>query len=190
MTHGEQIFVDSNLSEEAAKTQNPLSVCPEEILNNQVIVPVRYWSFDNQLHQGQLVIHKSLVEDILKVFEAIEKEKFPIASVIPATDPRFEWDDDVLMDQNNTSCFNYRTIAGTTTLSYHALGCAIDINPRLNPYISKKGIVSPQSATYNPDLPGTITEGSFLVSLFDSLGWEWGGRWQDRKDWQHFQKAI
>ncbi len=186
----QQIILDSDLTERAAKAQNPLSICPEKILSKQVVVPVRYWSFDARLHQGQLVIHEHLVEDILKVFGTIEKEKFPIQNVIPAADPRFGWNDDIMMDQNNTSCFNYRTIAGSTTLSHHALGCAIDINPRLNPYINKKGVINPTSATYNPELPGTIKEDSFLVALFDTLGWEWGGRWHSLKDWQHFQKQI
>ena len=184
------LIIDSNLTEEAARTQNPLSMCPEEILTKQVVIPVRYWSFDNKLHQGQLVIHQKLAEDILKVFEAIEKEKFPITSVIPTADLRFKWNDDVSMEQDNTSCFNYRTIAGITKLSYHSRGCAIDINPRLNPQITQKGIVSPHNAIYNPDIPGTIREDSFLVSLFDSLDWEWGGRWQSLKDWQHFQKTL
>jgi len=183
-------IIDSNLEERAAKAQNPFSVCPEEILSSQVLVSIQYWSFDNRLHRGQIVTHQKLVEDILRVFKEIEKKKFPIQSVIPAADPRFMWDDNVMMKENNTSCFNYRAIEGTTNLSYHAFGCAVDINPRLNPYINKQGIINPTGATYDPEIPGTITENSFLVRLFDSLGWEWGGRWKDSKDWQHFQKQI
>lgn len=30
---------------------------------------------------------------------------------------------------------NYRVVDGTTSLSKHALGCAIDINPFYNPYV-------------------------------------------------------
>jgi len=184
------LIVDSNLTKEVAKAQNPLLLCPKEILSKQVLVPVRYWSFDDQLHQGQIVAHQKLVKDIIQVFEVIEREKFPVQSVIPASDPRFRWNDETMMDHNNTSCFNYRAIAGTTTLSYHASGCAIDINPRLNPYINKQGIINPAGATYNHNTPGTITQNSFLVARFDSLGWEWGGRWKKSKDWQHFQKTL
>ena len=40
------------------------------------------------------------------------------------------------MEDNNTSCFNYRMSSGESgTLSYHALGKAIDINPLYNPYV-------------------------------------------------------
>ena len=39
------------------------------------------------------------------------------------------------MLDNNTSCFNYRVVDGTSSLSKHAIGCAIDINPFYNPYV-------------------------------------------------------
>ena len=38
------------------------------------------------------------------------------------------------MSADNTSAFNFRVIAGTTLLSQHALGRAIDINPVENPW--------------------------------------------------------
>ncbi|MFA6136364.1 MAG: M15 family metallopeptidase [Candidatus Paceibacterota bacterium] len=184
------IIIDSNLTEQEVKLQNPLLPCPEEILENQKVLGVRYWSFDNKLHQGQIVIDKRLEKDIIQIFEAIEKEEFPITSVVPASDPKFHWDDAVLMDKNNTSAFNYRTIAGQEKLSLHAFGQAIDINPRLNPYINKDGIVEPSGATRDLSKPGTIADDSFLIKLFEELGWEWGGRWKEIKDYQHFQKPI
>jgi len=45
-------------------------------------------------------------------------------------------DDDLAVADNNTSCFNYRVVAGSTKLSRHALGLAIDINPFYNPYVT------------------------------------------------------
>ena len=51
------------------------------------------------------------------------------------------------MEDNNTSCFNYRVVDGTTSLSKHALGCAIDINPFITPMwsITKMEAVKPIS---------------------------------------------
>jgi peptidoglycan L-alanyl-D-glutamate endopeptidase CwlK len=163
--------------------------CPKDILASLKLVTVRYYGFDAKLHQGQVVVHKDLAKDIERVFAAIEKERFPIQSVIPISDKRFKWDDDASMRANNTSAFNYRVIAGTMRISNHATGRAIDINPLLNPYIKGKSVM-PEGATYDPKQPGTIAKESFIVKLFVELGWDWGGNWDDRKDYQHFEKTM
>lgn len=131
---------------------------------------------------------KNLVQDIHEIFEQLMKYRFPIQSVIPIADPRFSWNDEASMKVNNTSAFNYRLIARTMKVSNHAYGKAIDINPSLNPFI-KGDFVQPRGAIYNPSIPGAIAEGSQIVQLFKSKGWEWGGDWIDRKDYQHFQKT-
>src|ERR1700738_2362056 len=107
-----EIGVDSELSKVAALAQNPGSPCPEETLKRQTVLTIRYWSFDSRFQEGQLVVDERLAGDVRKVFAAAAAEKFPIWSIIPAADPRFAWDDEVLMAKNNTSGFNYRTIAG------------------------------------------------------------------------------
>jgi len=128
--------------------RNPESPAPEDIFTKQVMLKVPFWSFDGRQEEGTIVVHEDVVEDVKKVFDAMLHEKFPLASVIPASDPRFAWDDGKMMAANNTSAFNYRAIAGTERLSYHAYGRAIDINPALNPYF-RDGRVDPPGATYD-----------------------------------------
>lgn len=167
---------------------------PSEIVKNQQLVDVYYYSFDNKIHKGQLLIDKRLVADIKEAFEVMFKEKFPVKSVIPIS--VFRWDDESSMQANNTSAFNYRYVAGTTTLSMHAQGWALDINPKHNPFIKgiNSEIVQPEKATYNPYLPGTLTAKSKVVKKLKELGWEWGGDWTTNtqgipvKDYQHFEK--
>lgn len=185
----ETVIVDSTLTDYEALRQNPSSVCPQEIIKRQVVIPVQYWSFDGRFHQGQVVLDDQLKNDVLTVFSRIREERFPIQSVIPIAHPRFQWDDIASMLANNTSGFNYRTIAGTARLSLHAYGQAIDFNPLFNPYI-RSDLVQPPGAIYDPARLGTITADGFLVQIFEELGWEWGGRWTDRKDYQHFQKKL
>ena len=81
------------------------------------------------------------------------------------------------MKDNNTSAFNYRYVKGTTNLSPHALGRAIDINPKLNPQI-KDGKTYPANSEYDIKANGTITSNSFLVKEFLKHGWKWGGFWK------------
>jgi hypothetical protein len=160
---------------------------PANILDNLRTVQVQYYSFDRKLHQGQLVIHKDLVDDVKSIFNIIKEKKFPVAKVIPIV--KYEWDDLKSMSDNNTSAFNYRMIAGTNKLSNHSFGFAIDINPLLNPFVRKNDI-SPEGAVYDPDAEGTITYDSFIVKEFKKRGWTWGGDWKDRKDYQHFEKIV
>lgn len=186
----DKVIIDSGLEKEAALSQNPHQLCPEDIIELQELIEVRYYSFDGKIHQGQIVIHRDLIEDIKEIFNVILKQKFPITSVIPVADPRFHWDDDLAMEAGNSSGFNYRVIARTTRLSNHAHGRAIDINPRQNPYYITKDFAKPKNAIYNVKAPGTIIRGDVLYCAFKEMGWVWGGDWMDREDYQHFEKPI
>jgi hypothetical protein len=159
---------------------------PEEIKINLRLVDVVYYSFDKKLHSGQIVVHKDLVSDIKIIFEKLKEKRFPLQEVIPVV--KYNWSDEESMQANNSSAFNYRFVAGTTRLSNHSSGRAIDLNPVLNPQIIN-GIASPEGAKYRPAAKGTITKNSFVVKLFKELGWEWGGDWKTRADYQHFEKV-
>ncbi|HMJ08359.1 MAG TPA: M15 family metallopeptidase [Pyrinomonadaceae bacterium] len=183
-------IVDSRMTErEAFDGLDP--ACPKEIRDRQRLVTLKYYSFDNKVHQGQLVLDKDLVADIKIVFAAALAEKFPIQSVIPISDPRFRkngrWDDDLSMIANNTSSFNYRLKTGGTTLSNHATGRAVDINTVQNPYIKGK-ILLPPNGKYDPAAVGTFTPDNPIVKKFLQLGWTWGGTWASPTDYQHFEK--
>jgi len=66
--------------------------------------------------------------------------------------------------------FNFRPIRGSTHLSNHAYGCAIDIDPDHNPLGATHGRMPPD-----------------VVALFKAEGWRWGGDYHGRKDWMHFE---
>jgi len=190
----------------AGSLQNPIIDCdislaealkkyaPPEFKKRQRIIKVVYYSFDGNIHQGQLVIDERLVADIQEVFKVALENKFPIASVIPISHNRFFKDgryndDDQSMLANNTSAFNYRPVTGGKKLSKHSYGFAIDINPIQNPYIKGK-IVLPAGAVYAIHQPGTLTFDSCVVKTFIRLGWTWGGNWESLKDYQHFEKVL
>jgi len=68
-------------------------------------------------------------------------------------------------------------------LSLHSLGCAIDINPALNPFV-KNG---KPLATGDDTTAGKIrTLNSPIVKVFEKYGWGWGGTYGD---YMHFSKA-
>jgi peptidoglycan L-alanyl-D-glutamate endopeptidase CwlK len=184
--------IDSRMSKrEAFDGLDPK--CPDEIRKRQRLITVKYYSTDRQIHQGQLVIDVDLKSDIKKIFALGLKQRFPIYSVIPISDKRFRkdnrWDDELSMEANNTSAFNYREVTGGGRLSNHAYGRAIDINTFLNPYI-KNGIILPYGAKYDPSISGTFTSDHPIVRAFLQLGWDWGGNWTSPRDYQHFEKPL
>ena len=185
-------IIDSRMTEsEAFEGLDPK--CPKEICERQKVVKLKYYSADGKIHQGQLVIDAALKDDIKRVFALALKEHFPIYSVIPISDKRFRkdgrWDDELSMEANNTSAFNYREITGGGRLSNHASGRAIDINPFQNPYI-KGDLILPRGAKYDPSIAGTFTSDHPIVRAFLQLGWVWGGNWTSPKDYQHFEKPL
>ncbi|RPI64134.1 MAG: M15 family peptidase [Ignavibacteriales bacterium] len=181
-THKQEIILDCNYTfEEAIKGIE----IPNSISKQLTLISVEYYSFDDRLHKGQLVVNKKAAKDIEEIFNFIKESKFPIAKVIPAV--KFNWDDDASMNDNNTVAFNYRKVKGSKVLSAHSYGMAIDINPLQNPHIKGK-VIQPAQGKYNVNASGTIIRDSKLVKEFVKRGWQWGGRWKSSKDYQHFEK--
>jgi len=158
---------------------------PSSITSELKLVDLEYYSFDDKLHRGQLVVNKKVEKDIKIIFSLIKELKFPIAKVIPAV--KYNWDDEASMNDNNTVAFNYRKVKGSKVLSAHSYGMAIDINPQQNPHIKGK-VIQPANAKYDPKVRGTILRESEIVKEFIKRGWQWGGRWKSSKDYQHFEK--
>jgi len=177
-----EIIIDCNYTFE--ESINGIEI-PNSILKQLTLVIVEYYSFDEKLHRGQIVINITAVKDIQEIFGFIKESRFPIAKVIPLV--KFNWDDEASMYGNNTAAFNYRKVEGSKVLSAHSYGLAIDINPVQNPHIKGK-VIHPLTGKYEPRISGTILRDSELVNEFVKRGWQWGGRWRSSKDYQHFEK--
>jgi peptidoglycan L-alanyl-D-glutamate endopeptidase CwlK len=190
--------VDSEMRRSGALAQNPASLAPKHVLEQQELLTILYYGFDGALHKGQIVVHKALIDEVTGFFTLALQTFFPIERVIPIAHSKYKWDDEVSCADNNSSGFNYRTITGTERLSNHAFGCAFDINPMQNPYISFDSAGNekyriPTNGRYDINLPGTLYDRHPLVGLMRALGWTWGGDWSPesgRVDYQHFEKLL
>ncbi len=188
--------IDSSMTRAQALAQNPKFPAPPEIIDQQRLLTVQYYSFDGKLHEGQIVVNKKVAKDVEGFFRLARHLHFPIGKAIPAADLRYAWNDNKMMADNNSSGYNYRKIAGSPNLSNHARGLALDINTFLNPYIyvDNNGTVvtDPPGAVYNPQAPGTLTKHHPLVKYMKAHGWTWGGDWtleaDEVIDYQHFEK--
>jgi peptidoglycan LD-endopeptidase CwlK len=183
MNANEEIIVDSALSfSEAIEGTN----APLEIVDSLSLLDVFYYSFDSRRHQGQIIVNNDLEDDVYEIFALIEKIQFPVGRVIPIV--AYQWDDHNSMADNNSSSFNFRVIEGTTKLSLHSFGRAVDINPTQNPVIYPNGVVAPEDAKYSSAKAGTFNAKNPVVQEFIQRGWHWGGNFDQPKDYHHFEK--
>ncbi|OBK13634.1 peptidase M15 [Mycobacterium asiaticum] len=153
-------------------------------------VEVDYVGFDGQTQHGRLIVHEDLVADVIAIFEQLRRLGYPVDKM-RTVDNYQQADDELSMEDNNTSAFNCRRIPGTSEWSPHAYGRAIDINPLINPCLYVSGYFEPRNAEAYLDRsrtdPGIIHGGDPAARAFTERGWQWGGDWRT-PDYQHFER--
>ena len=155
---------------------------------------VQHVDVNGRTQQGILICNKAIAQDLREIFAELYKAKYPIERIRPISE--YDNDDERSMRANNTSCYCYRVVEGSTKLSKHAQGLAIDINPLYNPCVRRKkdGTLLIQPATGKPYVDRSksfkykITERDLCYRLFMQHGFRWGGAWRSLKDYQHFEK--
>lgn len=159
-------------------------------------VHVLHYDFDGNPVEGELICNEYIAQDLVEIFYELYYNEYQIERMVLIDE--YDGDDTASMEDNNTSCFNYRVVEGSSSLSKHAYGLAIDINPFYNPYVTyeKDGTekVSPVAALGYADrsvnFPYKIDEEDLCCRLFKEHGFIWGGNWNSLKDYQHFQKPL
>lgn len=161
-------------------------------------VGLRYIDFNGQEQTGELICNKAIAQDMVEIFHELYRNEYRIESVRLIDE--YGGDDTASMAENNTSCFNYRVVDGTTNLSKHAYGLAIDVNPYYNPYVvfhrnaDGSDYISPPGSEIYADRSQSfackIDENDLCYRLFTAHGFTWGGNWNSTKDYQHFQKVL
>jgi hypothetical protein len=161
------------------------------------LVTFPYFGFDGRVHaDGEIVVMDAAAPHVLGIFAKLQEMRFAIAKA--KLMDQYDGNDDTSMADDNTSAFNARKIAGSSSISLHAYGLAIDINPIQNPSIKRSGanlrfdpVAGNEYANRFNDRPwkkprpgmaeaviDVFADGGFLI---------WGGYWSDPIDYQHFQ---
>lgn len=164
--------------------------CPINIEDLR-IVNISYINFEGIIkNDGEIMVDKSLTDNVIKIFSTLKEIQFPISKI--RLIQHYNGDDDLSMQDNNSSAFNHRFIEGTTKLSTHSYGRAIDINPKQNPMIIGEKVFPECGRSFldrSYTKPGMITD--TIVKLFNDNGFTiWGGKWNDIKDYHHFESPI
>jgi hypothetical protein len=160
--------------------------CPVPIGDLRYLT-VTHWGFDDRVHTGELIVHKSATKAMVQVFSRLHEVRYPIEElrVISMADMEAE----PTGDGNVSAAFACRKKVSGRSWSEHSYGKAIDLNPFQNPYLKGQLVVPQLAGAYldrSHHRPGMIQPGDDVVRAFAAIGWQWGGDWKMAKDWMHF----
>lgn len=174
---------------------------------------IPYYDFNGKIQKGNMVVKKELADEVLLIFQELFKAKYPIErmdtverfkSSMGSVDFGDQKDADygtkldiTSMWYNNTSSFNDRNTSSGSQ-SNHATGCAIDLNPKINPFVEENRYSPLNAEKYTKrnmsgwseiEKKAVINKDSEIYKIFTKYGWSWGGDWENSKDYQHFEKT-
>lgn len=153
------------------------------------LLKVKYYDFNNKVQNGEIICNKIIYNDLEEIFKELYNNKYQIEKIKLIDE--YNYNDILSMEDDNTSCFNYRKILGTDKLSMHSYGLAIDINPLYNPYILEDNSILPSNGREYADrkkaFKHKIDENDLCYKLFIEHGFIWGGNWE-YPDYQHFER--
>lgn len=190
-------FYYEDITEQLAQKINGKSYKP----NNDIAITqlkhvvVQYIDFSNNTQTGELIVNEKIAQDTVDIFKELYLASYPIEKIKLIDE--YDANDELSMEDNNTSCFNYRTVDGKTTLSDHSYGLAIDINPLYNPYVrtdmGDRNVLPVNGTAYadrSISFPYKIIKNDVCYNAFVSRGFKWGGEWNSPIDYQHFYKEF
>ncbi len=117
-------------------------------------------------------IHRKCAESLSRVLDDVKRraEKTAVEVGRPVGGILKTWGASIY-----AGAYNYRTKRGSSSLSMHAYGCAIDLDPERNAF---------------HDTTPHFAEVRDVLQAFENEGWTWGGHWSGRScDGMHFQAA-
>lgn len=181
-------FSINNIPEQVKQNMKQKNLLPPSsllTLERLRLLELSHYSFDGKVQQGEMIVLDKVAESVILIFQELLKKQFPIYSICLMD--KFDGDDELSMQANNSSCFNFRYIAGSDLLSMHAYGLAIDINPEQNPFLTDRVLPAAGEKFLNREQirPGMVEP---IIDIFHKHGFTvWGGNWMTPIDYHHFQ---
>lgn len=177
------------------------------VVNNNIgldalrYLQVIHYNFDHKIQAGEMIVNADAAEDVCNIFRELFMIEYEVNSMY-LIDNYWTGDgissDTASIEENNTSAFCYRMAVDGDSLSNHAYGRAIDINPQQNPYVSYDSSGNTRWEHDNAALyvdrssgdPHVIVAGDMCYEIFTKYGFSWGGNWANPKDYQHFERTY
>lgn len=190
----EEDFYMSEITDEIFSRIQGLSFKDECTIQREDLryLHVLHKDINGNVHEGEMIVNMHIAEDMLEILKELYEQDYPIEKIRLVDE--YGADDEASMEDNNSSCFNFRFVPRTTKVSKHGMGLAVDINTLYNPYITTvDGRINVDPSNAEPyadrdrEFDYKIEKGDLCYNLFTEHGFEWGGEWKNSKDYQHFE---
>ena len=120
-------------------------------------------------HEGEMIVNYHIAEDVLDILRALYEAAYPIERIRLVDE--YGADDEQSMRANNSSSFNFRYISYTKIVDGKR-----SIEPATGePYLDREA-----------EFDYKIVKDDLCCRLFAEHGFDWGGDWVGKKDYQHF----
>ena len=118
----------------------------------------------------KITVHKKLTDKFTAIFNEIYNE-YPSFKFLK-----------VSYGSYRVGSYNYRKVGGSTKLSYHSYGVAVDINEEKNPMLKK----SSKGDGYSDSDIRIRSNSHKVVQIFAKYGFGWGGSYNDYMHFSYF----
>ncbi len=165
--------------------------------SNLRLVRLLYVDFEGQTRVGEMIVHENIAPDIEDIFYELYRNAYPIQRIILPIG--YQADDNAIMTDGITRALGFTWDENGQPMEHeHSLGLAVDFNSLYNPQViveedGTTTILPPAGAPYADRTniqPHMLTEDDLAVQLFLQHGFSWGGYWEGRNDYQHFEKNF
>lgn len=193
----QQLFYDEAVDQETLDAMEGVTwtsqqdfLKPEDLRYMKVL----YTDFEGNTKIGEMILNQEIVKDAEDIFLELYQNKYPIEQMV--LPDNYGGDDNTNMINDNTSGFSFRFSDGIgLAIHEHSLGLAIDINPYYNPQVVENEgsvLVFPWTSEAYADRSNKqehmIDESDLAYQIFTKHGFNWGGVWEGRPDYMHFEK--
>ena len=171
---------------------------------------IPYYDANGKEKSGRIIVNKELADEVLLIFQELYNIQYPLENMEPIEEYKGRMDE-AGIDENNDS-IDYATKLENTSKyfnntysfndkkdSSHGTGCAIDLNPLVNPYVDGDNVIPSNAEKYtnrnlmagwsDSDKKQKIDADSEVVKIFEKYGWTWSGNSEGAKDYGHFEKT-
>ena len=116
------IFISSEIPNNIYQSMIGKSI-PKEYVNkvsksSLSYLKLSYIGFDGNSHIGEMIVNSKVSSEVLEIFKKLYEIEYQIEKIRLIDE--YNADDELSMSDNNTSCFCYRVVSGTSRLSNHS----------------------------------------------------------------------
>ena len=115
-----QIFISQAIPDSVWNTMQSKTWHNNPYISRQDLryLRISHYDLEGKIHVGELICNRIIADKLITIFRQLYQAHYPIQQIrLP---DNYDANDERQMRANNTSCFCYRQVSGSKSLSKHA----------------------------------------------------------------------